>query len=133
MKIYVITKGEYSDYHICAVTENKEKAEILCEKFACDYETAQIEEYDTEFNELIINNKKAYHCYYKEDGDIEITEASFDIIVEYNTRVHRFSKDSWMYKQGNLLEVYLFANNSKDAIKKASDKFSKYRAEHMDL
>lgn len=29
MEIYVITKGTYSDYHICALTLDKEKAECL--------------------------------------------------------------------------------------------------------
>ena len=31
--VYVIAKGCYSDYHICAVTLDKEKAERLCKLF----------------------------------------------------------------------------------------------------
>ena len=58
MKIYVITEGEYSDYHICAVFDDKKKAELYCavreEKdflnnncyiFGDEY---MIEEYDTD-------------------------------------------------------------------------------------
>ncbi len=30
MKIYVVTEGEYSDYHICAVFDDKKKAELYC-------------------------------------------------------------------------------------------------------
>lgn len=30
MKIYVITEGDYSDYHICAVFTDKKKAELYC-------------------------------------------------------------------------------------------------------
>lgn len=29
MKVYVITKGIYSDYHICAVAMDEEKAKVL--------------------------------------------------------------------------------------------------------
>ena len=29
MKVYVITCGEYSDYQVCAVTLDKEQAELL--------------------------------------------------------------------------------------------------------
>lgn len=30
MKIYAVTEGEYSDYHICAVFDDKKKAELYC-------------------------------------------------------------------------------------------------------
>lgn len=30
MKIYVLTDGYYSDYHIIGVTDNKEVAERMC-------------------------------------------------------------------------------------------------------
>ena len=30
MKIYVVTEGEYSEYHICAVFDDKNKAELYC-------------------------------------------------------------------------------------------------------
>lgn len=58
MKIYVVTNGEYSEYHICAVFTDKKKAELYCsireEKefldnfcymFSDEY---MIEEYDTD-------------------------------------------------------------------------------------
>lgn len=34
VKIYVITKGEYSDYHICTVATDYAKAQILQKKFS---------------------------------------------------------------------------------------------------
>lgn len=48
MKIYVITKGAYSDYHICAVATDKKKAEILRKAFSDDWNEAQIETYETD-------------------------------------------------------------------------------------
>lgn len=43
MKIYAITKGTYSDYHICALTVNKEKAEHLKKLYTDEYDEAFIE------------------------------------------------------------------------------------------
>lgn len=48
MKIYVITSGCYSDYHIDAVTDDKDKAEFLKLKFSDEHDEANIEEYDTD-------------------------------------------------------------------------------------
>ena len=30
MKIYAVTEGEYSEYHICAIFDDKKKAELYC-------------------------------------------------------------------------------------------------------
>ena len=47
MKAYVITQGCYSDYHICAVTLDKEKAERLRKLALChDSDYVEIEEYE---------------------------------------------------------------------------------------
>lgn len=47
-KVYVITKGAYSDYHICAVAATKEIAEKLQKIYSDEYSRAdaRIEEYD---------------------------------------------------------------------------------------
>lgn len=49
MKIYAVTKGEYSDYHIIALTADKEAAQKIAKMFSygeCDYDQAQVEEYE---------------------------------------------------------------------------------------
>lgn len=48
MKIYVVTKGEYSDYRIITATLNRWKAESIAEKFADLDEDTRIEEYEDE-------------------------------------------------------------------------------------
>ena len=47
MKIYVVTSGEYSDYGICAVFTDKEKAKLFCALREDWFEPPRIEEYDT--------------------------------------------------------------------------------------
>ena len=46
MVVYVVTDGEYSDYHIEAVFTDKEQAELYCATH--NLKTVSIEEYDTE-------------------------------------------------------------------------------------
>lgn len=48
MKVYVITKGDYSDYGICAVATDRETAEKLQIKYSDCWDGAEIEEYDTD-------------------------------------------------------------------------------------
>ena len=48
MIVYVVTKGEYSDYGICAVTLDKDKADELCHRFSDSWGDAYIETYDTD-------------------------------------------------------------------------------------
>lgn len=53
MTIYAITKGDYSDYHICALTVNKEKAEQLKKLYTTKWGEAFIEIFeDGEGSEL---------------------------------------------------------------------------------
>lgn len=58
MKVYVITAGEYSDYHICAVAVDPDKAELLRKLYSGPWsEKVEIEEYDTEENTKLIGQK----------------------------------------------------------------------------
>ena len=45
MKIYIITKGSYSDYHICNVTTNYKKAKRYKEAYSDNWGEACIEVY----------------------------------------------------------------------------------------
>ena len=70
MKIYVITKGEYSEYHICAVATDYEKACILQKKFSAKYDTAEIEEFDTEDFNDIYAKKILYSVRFDSNGTV---------------------------------------------------------------
>ena len=55
--VYVCTEGEYSDYHICGVFDNKELAEKFCQQFGCE-----IEEWN--LNPFAVELKKGYSPYF---------------------------------------------------------------------
>ncbi len=71
MKVYVITKGDYSEYHICAVATDNEKAQILKEKFSTEWSPARIEEFDTENYNPIFQSKKFYSIYFDKNGNVK--------------------------------------------------------------
>ena len=50
MKIYIVTKGSYSDYHICGVAVDLKEAERLQNVNTDEWDMARIETYDTEDN-----------------------------------------------------------------------------------
>lgn len=61
MKVYVVTDGCYSDYHIEAVFTDEEQAKLYCA--AHESEDISIKEYDTEDNE-IISKKPVLKCWF---------------------------------------------------------------------
>ena len=68
-KVYIVTQGDYSDYHIVAVFDNKEEAQKVVntlETIKPYYNEAQIEEY------TILNSYKDYASG-EEDYYIEVT------------------------------------------------------------
>lgn len=114
MKVYVITKGQYSDYHICAVTTNPDDAEILKRKFMSGgWGATNIEEYDTDNYNDILANKKLYSIHFAKNGDI--------INAFENDDIDYVSDKISIYKDNECL-VRAFAFNVESAIKIASEK-----------
>lgn len=61
MKVYIVTSGRYSDYHIDAVFLSREKAMLYC---VVNHDPAlNIEEYDTD-DENIESNEKCGYVYH---------------------------------------------------------------------
>lgn len=119
MKIYVITQGSYSDYHIIGVTEDRIKAENIQKIFNKAYCGAEIEEYDTEDINIIQPGYK-YYCVTSE-GDVE--EETY--YIDLDKRV--YEPPRWS------LSTYVFAKDEEHARKIAQDRFAEYRAEKEGL
>lgn len=124
MKIYVITKGCYSDYHICAVTEDKYKADLLVKRFTDNREEAHIEEYDTDDYAVLLSNN-VYFCRQRKGEEIKIRLSTGDYINEHTLSVKGCC--------GGTLYMHVIARNEEQALKIALDRFAKYRAEEMGL
>lgn len=116
-KVYVITQGDYSDYHICAVTLDKELAEKLCKvysnlKYYPYFDPAQIEEYDLQqsMDDVRIMYRVEIDC-----GDIEVTE-------------DRYENKEDVFGDKNYFTAYVLARDQEHAVKIAQDRRAEYLA-----
>lgn len=126
MKVYVITKGEYSCYHICAVATDPEKADALAKFYSSKYDSAEVEEYDTEEAPDLTKGTNLFRICFSPSGDVT------DISV----------KDPDFYEDGEIREfvvepgsvyVVVQANTQEDAIKIGAERRAKYLAQKMGL
>lgn len=127
MKVYVITKGAYSCYHICAVATDKKKAEILRKAFSNSSDKATIETYETDqFMTEIESGLKLYSCSMRKDNDTFISTYNLDLeyVCPKDFKVRE-------YKKGFMApgyEVYVWAKDEDYARKIAADKIAEYKA-----
>lgn len=128
MKVYVVTEGEYSDYHIEMVTLDKKIAQAKADLINQDeYACAYVEEYDLVDDKSIIT----------EAADVvDVFFVSFDT----GGVLSRISQHKGKKKPTEIIDCYKFADmswvkvrvceNDKDkAIKIARDKRAEYLAE----
>lgn len=119
-KVYIITAGEYSDYHICAVTLDPDNAEWLRKFYDKDsYTGASIEEYNTEtVPERFKQGEKLWRVPFDYRGDTEFCQEWCETLGEY----------IYMRSDGTVI-VYVWAKDEKSAIKIAAERRAKYLAE----
>ena len=125
MKAYIITKGEYSDYHICAVTLDKDKAEQLKKLFTNDWHDTYVEEFEIDEHFPI---DYPYFIVEKYSDRIEVKEIQTgDYACEYDYGVVRH------YDSRGLYSVCVKAKDKDHAKKIALDKIAQYKAEKLGL
>lgn len=119
MKIYVVTQGTYSDYHIITATLDRTVAEAIAKRFS-----AEVEEYEDA--ELLL--KPRWDVRFFKDGPVEVGEHPF---LDYYTG----SRCIVYVRLGKLvLEVENVAADDKEsAIKIAAEKRAAYLAEKNGL
>lgn len=133
MKIYIVTKGDYSDYHIEAVFESKKKAELYV-KYHSSWDEPRIEEWDTDDESYDVSEQEyvrattTFEVYETEKGfdrDVWYYDASYvDCAGKDITEVKIDNNDNGMvvslvryYKEEKELDFY------KDKIAKIGDDF----------
>lgn len=81
MTVYVVTMGDYSDYHIEAVFMSRDKAEIYCAT-KLDGMSCSIERYDTSDDAIDAVDQRAVYIvcgYITAGGHIEITSTMWSL------------------------------------------------------
>ena len=127
-KIYVVTKGCYSDYHIVAVTLDKDIAEKIAAKFNSSYDECDIEEY----SDAAIMLKPAWYIYFDKAGNVVDT---MECNSEYEySHVGEVYENKSLYYGGNYhIRAAVSADDLESAIKIAAEKRAKYLAEKLGL
>ena len=88
MKIYIITKGSYSDYHICGVAVDLKEAERLQNINTDECDIACIETYDTEDNGEIEGWLKHRYVF-----EFNVDRNAYDDVTIYDGECY---KDDWL-------------------------------------
>lgn len=122
MKIfYAVTDGDYSDYRIIAITDNKERAENIKKLYSSKYSEPMIEEFfDSESKD-----EAFYSVRYDTDGSYDVILREFDGDNSFNINIikENTSHDGWWkYK------VFVMAKDEHHAIKIAQDLWAEHKA-----
>ena len=119
-KVYVITSGCYSDYHICAVTLDPERAKNLKRLFD-GYDEANIEEYpldekvETRLYGVTLQRETGKHIKTKLD--------------DYGIRHDGEVEEDYEFETGEQqLTFWCTAKDEEHALKIARDRFAEYKA-----
>lgn len=118
-KVYVITKGIYSDYHICAVTMDYKRAKKLKKLLGGDLEETQIEEYTPD---EVKENGNVYYVDFPDDLPPVIHLDEYDGFGQsYDIPYVQDWQDP--------VRVYVRSKDEKHAMKIAQDEYAKWKAE----
>ena len=127
-KIYVVTSGCYSDYHIVAATLDKDIAEKIAAKFSGRYDECEIEEYVNA--EVML--KPAWIIKFDKSG---IVTDTYECRSEYDyENIGEVYENKSIYYGGNYhVSVTVSADDLESAIKIAAEKRARYLAEKLGL
>jgi len=122
MKVYVVSAGEYSDYHICRIFLDKEKAKkyVAIENEINQYYECWITEWETDDNEIDMNAKVGhyYYAYIDLDGELKTDEEDEgketfphidkgEVIIETDDwGISVYSKKSYKHAEKVAIEQY---------------------------
>lgn len=127
-KIYVVTQGDYSDYHIVAVTLDHNIAEKIAAKFSNDWGDCRIEEY----GDAEVMLKPAWYIYFDKAGNVcDTTEC--DSSYGYSRIGEVYENNGLYYSRSYHIYVVVSADDLESAIKIAAEKRAKYLAEKLGL
>lgn len=123
MKIYIITQGEYSEYHIVGMTHDRQKAERWVNEYNLGkeyaFDRAEIEEYETD----VFGRGDLYQYSVKR----ECGEVSVDLLSDIDFKYEYFYSDDGDFR------LVVYAHDKEHAKKIAYDRIAKMKAEREGL
>lgn len=124
MRIYVITEGDYSDYHICGVATEKEKAEEIKQLNTDLWHEAIIEVYDTD--DYYVEKGRFYNVIMY-DSNVSVSELTYPVNIGQRNIV----LESW--HEIPRYRVFVKAMDEEHAKKIGIDLINQFKAEKEGL
>lgn len=122
MKLYAVTKGSYSDYHIIALSRSKRRAEKIASLCSDRYGDAVVEEYE----ETIIELKPIWRVLFYEHGEPRADALSYEEQLTCDEPLNTVKEGGGYCR----FEVYVEAKGVEQAHKISSDLVAQYCYEH---
>lgn len=127
MKVYVVTEGSYSSYHIVFVTLDKARADVFVKRYnKTDYDDYRVEEYDTDVIKLFDDGRKLYQVWKRDNDVIRVYEEKpcyqDDFIMNKVKRYNVKNPKSIQYS------VHVMAEDEEHAEKIGADLIAEYMA-----
>jgi hypothetical protein len=119
MKIYIVTQGECSDYHICAIFENEDKAQRFTEKINCN---ARVETWNTE-SELISLIENGFELYTVIMNEIGNTFNISHYIPNYLNNLKSYENPVFRYERTGEFKAGFVGHPFKISIKIFDNKY----------
>ena len=125
MKLYAVTKGDYSDYHIITLTASKDAAKKIAKRFSRSYDDAMVEEYED--GEIILG-KELYF--------VRMVDGNIDDVAEDDSEYSLFDTsvchgNTWGGKP--MYYTHVLTDSAEKAEKIGKDRIMKYIAEKENL
>ena len=128
-KLYAITEGEYSDYHIIGLCSDKARAEEICEQYNAKttyYYEAKIEEfYDGAAIDVTIPVYEV-RLFIKTGEVNEVSELSPEDAIEHHLGTYIFS-DGPIHWDNSIYRCFVATPLEDTAIKIARDRLAQYK------
>lgn len=125
MKLYAVTKGDYSDYHIITLTADKEAAKKIAKMFSNGDDKAKVEGYE---DGKIILGKMLYFVRVV-DGNVDDVSEDLDDYNLFDTSVFR----GHMYGGKEMYYTHVLTDTAEKAAKIGKDRIMKHIAEEEGL
>lgn len=123
-KIYVVTKGHYSDYHIITATTDKKLANEIAKKFSDGWDKADVEVYE----DAELYMKPVFYVGFEQNGDVHaIYDESSSTYYYDNINECDFEVD------GKRVYAVVQADDEEHAIKIASEKRAEFLARNAGI
>lgn len=130
MKVYVITRGSYSNYEVLGVTLDEKKADIIAKALSTKYDRADVEVYDTDKFELIKEGDRLFRiiCVVRTH---EYTISDDEVYMMYSDDIGIVETRYW--HNDKCLVVIVAAKDKDHAFKIGVDKINEYIAKEKGI